>query len=74
MHPHPVMGRARPRPELDRLIREHGLARVAVAAVIAAAAHLARPRPPAAEPLHPHLRRDIGLPPLPPGRDHLRHL
>ncbi|WGH79269.1 hypothetical protein [Jannaschia ovalis] len=57
--------RARPpRDLIDSAIAVHGARRVLLAA--AAALLRPRPRPPDASTLPDHLRRDIGLDPLPP--------
>ena len=54
---------ASPRAALAALVAEHGGLRVMLAA--AAAALAPQPRPPDADALSPHLRRDLGLPPEP---------
>lgn len=52
-----------PRPAIDSLIAQHGAWAVLRSVLLA----LARPRPPVSRDLgqlNPHLRRDIGLPPV----------
>lgn len=56
-----------PRPGVERLIDLHGKLPVLWALIRALLApRKRRPRPPDPYHLSPHMRRDLGLPPLPP--------
>lgn len=59
----------RPVPSIDAVLAAHGAGKVLAAAVAALLrGRFRKTRPPDGWPLNGHLRRDIGLPPVEPGR------
>lgn len=62
------------RAELGRLIDEYGPARTVGALLGALAVRTRRPRAVHPADVSAHLRRDLGLPPVPPRPDYWRHL
>ncbi len=60
---------------IDRLIARHGVMPVLMGLIVALIRRpRRRPKPPDANGLSSYLRRDIGLPPSPPGRQYWDHL